>query len=61
MMMDILSFLWDLVSILFLSIAAIMLAMSLVVMIVGIFANIKEFVTKWIVNKLWRQEDGNMD
>lgn len=61
MMMDILSFLWDLVSILFLSIAAIMLAMSLVVMIVGIFANIKTFTTKWIVNKLWRQEDGNMD
>lgn len=45
MMMDILSFLWDLVIILFLSIAAIMLAMSLVVMIVGIFANIKEFAT----------------
>lgn len=61
MMMDILSFLWDLVSILFLSIAAIMLAMSLVVMIVGIFTNIKAFATKWIVNKLWRQEDGNMD
>lgn len=61
MMMDILSFLWDLVSILFLSIAAIMLAMSLIVMIVGIFANIKVFATKWIVSKLWRQEDGNMD
>lgn len=57
MMMDILSFLWNLVSILFLSIAAIMLAMSLVVMIVGIFTNIKTFATKWIVNKLWRQED----
>lgn len=61
MMMDILSFLWELVSILFLSIAAIMLAMSLLVMIVGIFANIKAFATKWIVNKLWRQEDDNVD
>ena len=60
-MMDILSFLWNLVSILFLSIAAIMLAGSLVVMIVGIFSNIKAFATKCIVNKLWRQEDDNMD
>lgn len=60
-MMDILSFLWDLVSILFLSIVAIMLAGSLAAMIIGLFTSIKESVTKWIVNKLWRQEDGNMD
>lgn len=60
-MMDILSFLWSLVSILFLSIVAIMLAGSLAVMIVGIFANVRLLVAKWIVRKLWRQEDGNMD
>ncbi len=60
MMMDILSFLWNLVSILFLSIVAIMLAGSLAVMVVGLFTSIKESVTKWIVNKLWRQEDGNI-
>nr|DAR48279.1 MAG TPA: hypothetical protein [Caudoviricetes sp.] len=60
-MMDILSFLWNLVSILFLSIVAIMLAGSLAVMIVGIFTNVRLLVTKWIVRKLWRQEDGNMD
>ena len=59
--MDILSFLWNLVSILFLSIVAIMLAGSLAVMIVGIFTNVRLLVTKWIVRKLWRQEDGNMD
>ena len=52
MMMDILSFLWSLVSILFLSIVAIMLAGSLAVMIIGLFTSIKESVTKWIVNKL---------
>lgn len=60
-MMDILSFLWNLVSILFLSIVAIMLAGSLAVMIVGIFTNVRLLVAKWIVRKLWRQEDGNMD
>ena len=60
-MMDILSFLWSLVSILFLSIVAIMLAGSLAVMIVGIFSNVRLLVTKWIARKLWRQEDGNMD
>lgn len=60
-MMDILSFLWSLVSILFLSIVAIMLAGSLAVMIVGIFTNVRLLVAKWIVRKLWRQEDGNMD
>lgn len=60
-MMDILSFLWSLVSILFLSIVAIMLAGSLAVMIVGIFTNVRLLVTKWIARKLWRQEDGNMD
>ena len=60
-MMDILSFLWNLVSILFLSIVAIMLAGSLAVMIMGIFTNIRLLVAKWIVRKLWRQEDGNMD
>lgn len=60
-MMDILSFLWNLVSILFLSIVAIMLAGSLAVMIVGIFTNVRLLVTKWIVRKLWRQKDGNMD
>lgn len=59
--MDILSFLWNLVSILFLSIVAIMLAGSLAVMIVGIFTNVRLLVTKWIVRKLWRQKDGNMD
>lgn len=61
MMMDILTFLWNLVSILFLSIVAIMLAGSLAVMIVGIFSNVRLLVAKWIVRKLWRQEDGNMD
>lgn len=61
MMMDILAFLWNLVSILFLSIAAIMLAGSLAVMTVGIFSNVRLLVAKWIVRKLWRQEDGNMD
>nr|DAJ32474.1 MAG TPA: hypothetical protein [Caudoviricetes sp.] len=60
-MMNILSFLWSLVSILFLSIVAIMLAGSLAVMIVGIFTNVRLLVAKWIVRKLWRQEDGNMD
>ena len=60
-MMDILSFLWSLVSILFLSIVAIMLAGSLTVMIVGIFTNVRLLLTKWIARKLWRQEDGNMD
>lgn len=60
-MMDILSFLWNLVSILFLSIVAIMLAGSLAVMIVGIFTNVRLLVAKWIVRKLWRQKDGNMD
>lgn len=60
-MMNILSFLWNLVSILFLSIVAIMLAGSLAVMIVGIFTNVRLLVAKWIVRKLWRQEDGNMD
>lgn len=60
-MMDILSFLWNLVSILFLSIVAIMLAGSLAVMIVGIFINVRLLVAKWIARKLWRQEDGNMD
>ena len=60
-MMDILSFLWNLVSILFLYIVAIMLAGSLAVMIVGIFTNVRLLVAKWIVRKLWRQEDGNMD
>ena len=60
-MMDILSFLWNLVSILFLSIVAIMLAGSLAVMIVGIFTNVRLFVAKWIVNKLWRKEDGSID
>ena len=60
-MMDILSFLWNLVSILFLSIVAVMLAGSLAVMIVGIFTNVRLLVAKWIVRKLWRQEDGNMD
>lgn len=60
-MMDILLLLWSLVSILFLSIVAIMLAGSLAVMIVGIFSNARELVEKWIVRKLWRQEDGNMD
>ena len=60
-MMDILSFLWNLVSILFLSIVAIMLAGSLAVMIVGIFTNVRLLVTKWIVRKLWRREDVNMD
>ena len=60
-MMGILSFLWNLVSILFLSIVAIMLTLALMVMIVGIFANIKAFATKWIINKLWRQEDGAID
>lgn len=59
--MDILSFLWNLVSILFLSIVAIMLAGSLAVMIVGIFTNVRLLVTKWIVRKLWRREDVNMD
>lgn len=60
-MMDILSFLWNLVSILFLSIVAVMLSGSLAVMIVGIFTNVRLLVAKWIVRKLWRQEDGNMD
>jgi hypothetical protein len=60
-MMNILSFLWSLVSILFLSIVAIMLAGSLAVMIVGIFTNVRLLVAKWIVRKLWKQEDGNMD
>lgn len=60
-MMNILSFLWNLVSILFLSIVAIMLAGSLAVMIVGLFTSVRLSIAKWIVNKLWRQEDGNMD
>lgn len=60
-MMDILSFLWSLVSILFLSIVAIMLAGSLAVMIVGIFTNVRLLVAKWIVRKLWGQEDGSVD
>lgn len=60
-MMDILSFLWNLVSILFLSIVAIMLAGALAVMIVGIFTNVRLLVAKWIVRKLWRKEDGSID
>ena len=60
-MMNILSFLWNLVIILFLSIVAIMLAGSLAVMIVGIFSNIRILIAKWIINKLWRQEDVDMD
>ena len=60
-MMNILSFLWNLVSILFLSIVAIMLAGSLAVMIVGVFSNIRLLIAKWIINKLWRQENVDMD
>jgi hypothetical protein len=56
-MMDILSFLWNLVSILFLSIVAIMLTAVLVVTVMGTLTT----VCQWVVNKLWRQEDGSID
>lgn len=56
-MMNILSFLWNLVSILFLSIVAIMLTAVLVVTVMGTLTT----VCQWVVNKLWRREDVNMD
>ena len=56
-MMNILSFLWNLVSILFLSIVAIMLTAVLVVTVMGTLTT----VSHWILSKLWRQDDVNMD
>ena len=50
-MMDILSFLWSLVSILFLSIVAIMLTAVLVVTVVGTLTT----VYQWITNKLFQK------
>lgn len=50
-MMNILSFLWNLVSILFLSIVAIMLTAVLVVTVMGTLT----IVSHWIANKLFQK------
>ena len=50
-MMNILSFLWSLVSILFLSIVAIMLTAVLVVTVMGTLT----IVSHWIANKLFQK------